>query len=145
MPGLLAAVLGSVDLGRAARNGRLNAPQLLPFGSPRFSLVAALQLMLYSLASKAEATGQTDAVLLSSYDAATATGSPLCSSQAACACGAAGPLQGTVPRSYGKRPNWPAPPWEGPHHPRAPHLHRGTRAEHRTMSCTHTPRTPHER
>ncbi|WP_078987653.1 uracil-xanthine permease family protein [Streptomyces sp. XY332] len=56
---VLAAVLGAVDLGRAAQDGLVNAPQLLPFGSPRFSLVAALPLMLYSLASMAEATGQT--------------------------------------------------------------------------------------
>ncbi|MET9963524.1 uracil-xanthine permease family protein [Streptomyces sp. NPDC006326] len=56
---VLAFALGSVDLGRAAHGPLLNAPQLLPFGSPQFNLVAALPLMLYSIASMAEATGQT--------------------------------------------------------------------------------------
>ena len=55
----LAAFLGSVDLGRAADGGLFTVPQLMPFGSPQFNLVAALPLMLYSLASMAEATGQT--------------------------------------------------------------------------------------
>ncbi|MFD3695369.1 uracil-xanthine permease family protein [Streptomyces sp. NPDC058646] len=55
----LAALLGSIDLGRAADGGLLTLPQLMPFGSPQFNLVAALPLMLYSLASMAEATGQT--------------------------------------------------------------------------------------
>ncbi|MCT4352213.1 uracil-xanthine permease family protein [Streptomyces sp. Je 1-79] len=55
----LAAFLGTVDLGRAADGGLFGVPQLMPFGSPQFNLVAALPLMLYSLASMAEATGQT--------------------------------------------------------------------------------------
>ncbi|MFG2875581.1 uracil-xanthine permease family protein [Streptomyces sp. NPDC048337] len=55
----LAALLGAVDLGRAADGGLLSVPHLLPFGSPQFNLLAALPLMLYSLASMAEATGQT--------------------------------------------------------------------------------------
>lgn len=55
----LAFVLGSVDFGRAAEGGLVNVPQLMPFGSPEFNLIAALPLMLYSLASMAEATGQT--------------------------------------------------------------------------------------
>ncbi|MFD9407590.1 uracil-xanthine permease family protein [Streptomyces sp. NPDC059989] len=55
----LAALLGSIELGRAADGGLLTLPQLMPFGSPQFNLVAALPLMLYSLASMAEATGQT--------------------------------------------------------------------------------------
>ncbi|WP_344494088.1 uracil-xanthine permease family protein [Streptomyces enissocaesilis] len=56
---VLAFALGSVDAGRAAEGGLLSVPQLLPFGSPEFNLIAALPLMLYSLASMAEATGQT--------------------------------------------------------------------------------------
>lgn len=56
---VLAAVLGHIDFGRAAEGGLVSLPQLLPFGSPQFNLVAALPLMLYSLASMAEATGQT--------------------------------------------------------------------------------------
>nr|WP_244375476.1 solute carrier family 23 protein [Streptomyces ficellus] len=56
---VLAVVMGGVDFGTAAEGGLLNLPQALPFGSPEFNLVAALPLMLYSLASMAEATGQT--------------------------------------------------------------------------------------
>ncbi|MGW0564078.1 uracil-xanthine permease family protein [Streptomyces sp. NPDC003016] len=56
---VLAFALGSVDAASAAEGGLLNVPQLLPFGSPEFNLLAALPLMLYSLASMAEATGQT--------------------------------------------------------------------------------------
>ncbi|MGW7432440.1 uracil-xanthine permease family protein [Streptomyces sp. NPDC054861] len=55
----LAAVLGHMDLSRAAEGGLVSLPQLMPFGSPQFNLLAALPLMLYSLASMAEATGQT--------------------------------------------------------------------------------------
>lgn len=56
---VLAAFLGGLDLGRATEGGLVSVPQLMPFGSPEFHLVAALPLMLYSLASMAEATGQT--------------------------------------------------------------------------------------
>ncbi|MEV8308778.1 uracil-xanthine permease family protein [Streptomyces flavidovirens] len=56
---VLAFALGAVDAGPAAGGGLLSMPQLLPFGSPQFNLLAALPLMLYSLASMAEATGQT--------------------------------------------------------------------------------------
>ncbi|WP_245769134.1 uracil-xanthine permease family protein [Streptomyces indicus] len=55
----LAAVLGGIDFGAAGADGLLSVPQPMPFGSPQFNLVAALPLMLYSLASMAEATGQT--------------------------------------------------------------------------------------
>ncbi|MFG2623037.1 uracil-xanthine permease family protein [Streptomyces sp. NPDC048507] len=55
----LAAAVGAVDFGGAGGGGLFTVPQPLPFGSPRFDLVAALPLMLYSLASMAEATGQT--------------------------------------------------------------------------------------
>ncbi|MGW1606798.1 uracil-xanthine permease family protein [Streptomyces eurythermus] len=54
----LAAVTGAIDAGGAG--GELvGLPRLTPFGPPVFHLVAALPLMLYSLASMAEATGQT--------------------------------------------------------------------------------------
>lgn len=56
---VLAFALGAVNAGPAAEGGLLSVPQLLPFGSPQFNLLAALPLMLYSLASMAEATGQT--------------------------------------------------------------------------------------
>ncbi|MFJ7077562.1 uracil-xanthine permease family protein [Streptomyces sp. NPDC098781] len=55
----LAFAIGRTDFGGATDGGLLSAPQLLPFGTPEFSLFAALPLMLYSLASMAEATGQT--------------------------------------------------------------------------------------
>ncbi|MFE1955632.1 uracil-xanthine permease family protein [Streptomyces sp. NPDC059524] len=55
----LAAATGAIDFGQAAGGGLVNVPQLMPFGTPQFNLVAALPLMLYSLASMAEATGQT--------------------------------------------------------------------------------------
>ncbi|MFF8606567.1 uracil-xanthine permease family protein [Streptomyces sp. NPDC015346] len=55
----LAALLGHMDFGRAAEGGLVSLPEVLPFGSPQFNLLAALPLMLYCLASMAEATGQT--------------------------------------------------------------------------------------
>ncbi|PRH77077.1 permease [Streptomyces solincola] len=56
---VLAFLLGGVDFGSAAEGGLVHLPQALPFGTPEFNVVAALPLMLYSLASMAEATGQT--------------------------------------------------------------------------------------
>ncbi|MER7716390.1 uracil-xanthine permease family protein [Streptomyces flaveolus] len=55
----LAAATGALDGGGLAGGSLVNLPHLMPFGSPEFNLVAALPLMLYSLASMAEATGQT--------------------------------------------------------------------------------------
>ncbi|MET9950100.1 uracil-xanthine permease family protein [Streptomyces sp. NPDC006339] len=55
----LAAALGHIGLDRATEGGLIGLPELMPFGSPQFNLLAALPLMLYSLASMAEATGQT--------------------------------------------------------------------------------------
>ncbi|MEV7611827.1 uracil-xanthine permease family protein [Streptomyces sp. NPDC089799] len=55
----LAAVLGSIHTAGITEGGLLNVPQPMPFGSPQFNLLAAVPLMLYSLASMAEATGQT--------------------------------------------------------------------------------------
>ncbi|WP_437105039.1 uracil-xanthine permease family protein [Streptomyces sp. enrichment culture] len=54
----LAAVTGAIDAGGAG-GGLVSLPRPAPFGSPVFHLVAALPLLLYSLASMAEATGQT--------------------------------------------------------------------------------------
>ncbi|MER5306570.1 solute carrier family 23 protein [Streptomyces sp. NPDC002773] len=63
MLGLVAGTVLAAFLGRFAldggEGGLVSLPQLMPFGSPQFSLIAALPLMLYSLASMAEATGQT--------------------------------------------------------------------------------------
>ncbi|MCK1798073.1 uracil-xanthine permease family protein [Streptomyces sp. XM4193] len=56
---VLAVVIGQADFGGAGSGPLFSAPQPMPFGSPEFNLIAALPLMLYSLASMAEATGQT--------------------------------------------------------------------------------------
>ncbi|RII11204.1 Uric acid permease PucK [Streptomyces sp. YIM 130001] len=56
---VLAACLGKFDLSGSGAGGPVSLPEVLPFGSPQFNLVAAVPLLLYSLASMAEATGQT--------------------------------------------------------------------------------------
>ncbi|MCT9093589.1 uracil-xanthine permease family protein [Streptomyces sp. ASQP_92] len=56
---VLALFLGDVSLAHLGQGGWVDVPRLMPFGSPRFDVLAALPLMLYSLASMAEATGQT--------------------------------------------------------------------------------------
>ncbi|MCF2128270.1 purine/pyrimidine permease [Strepomyces sp. STD 3.1] len=55
----LAAATGAIHTGALADGPLVTLPHLMPFGTPEFNLVAALPLMLYSLASMAEATGQT--------------------------------------------------------------------------------------
>ncbi|GAA2778967.1 uracil-xanthine permease family protein [Streptomyces rameus] len=55
----LACLTGQVHAGALLSGQLVGVPQPLPFGTPVFDLVAALPLMLYSLASMAEATGQT--------------------------------------------------------------------------------------
>lgn len=58
---LLAAALGRFDFSGAGAEGGglLHVPELMPFGTPEFSLLASVPLLVYSLASMAEATGQT--------------------------------------------------------------------------------------
>ncbi|MBU7600819.1 uracil-xanthine permease family protein [Streptomyces sp. P38-E01] len=56
---VLAVLIGKADFGGATGDALFSVPQPMPFGSPEFNLIAALPLMLYSLASMAEATGQT--------------------------------------------------------------------------------------
>jgi xanthine/uracil permease len=56
---VVAGLLGRFGPGGATEGGLISLPQLMPYGAPQFSLIAALPLMLYSLASMAEATGQT--------------------------------------------------------------------------------------
>ncbi|MCX5387249.1 uracil-xanthine permease family protein [Streptomyces sp. NBC_00083] len=56
---VLALLLGDVSLGHLGEGGWIDMPRLMPFGTPTFDVLAALPLMLYSLASMAEATGQT--------------------------------------------------------------------------------------
>ncbi|WP_233273649.1 uracil-xanthine permease family protein [Streptomyces broussonetiae] len=55
----LAFAVGQAHLGTALSGRLIGVPRPLPFGTPVFDLLAALPLMLYSLASMAEATGQT--------------------------------------------------------------------------------------
>ncbi|WP_239647047.1 uracil-xanthine permease family protein [Nocardiopsis salina] len=56
---LLAVTMGETDFSGATDGGFVQAPQAMPFGVPEFSLLAALPLLIYSLASMAETTGQT--------------------------------------------------------------------------------------
>lgn len=59
---LLAALAGLMDFSGVAAGPWWSTPSLLPFGMPRFDLVAALPLLVFSLISMVEATGQTVAV-----------------------------------------------------------------------------------
>lgn len=59
---LLAAALGQLPLQDVASGPLLSLPQLLPFGMPRFDLAAAVPLLVFSVISMVEATGQTMAV-----------------------------------------------------------------------------------
>ncbi|WP_460482553.1 uracil-xanthine permease family protein [Comamonas humi] len=59
---LLAAAFGLVDIAGVVSGPVLSAPTLLPFGMPRFDLLAALPLLIFSVISMVEATGQTMAV-----------------------------------------------------------------------------------
>lgn len=56
---VLAGLLGAAHFDDLGAGSVFALPDLLPFGAPRFSLVAAIPLMLFALASMAEATGQT--------------------------------------------------------------------------------------
>jgi uracil-xanthine permease len=65
--GLLAGTLVGVLVGAAHFDGiatgpLVSAPTLFPFGTPTFDLLAAVPLLLFSVVSMAEATGQTVAV-----------------------------------------------------------------------------------
>ncbi|WP_206995275.1 uracil-xanthine permease family protein [Trinickia mobilis] len=58
----LGAALGAMHCGEVFSGAVLTAPELLPFGMPHFNLVAALPLLIFSIISMAEATGQTIAI-----------------------------------------------------------------------------------
>ena len=58
----LAAALGLMNFAGVAAGPVLSGPTLFPFGLPTFDLVAAVPLLLFSVISMAEATGQTVAV-----------------------------------------------------------------------------------
>jgi uracil-xanthine permease len=55
----VATIAGAAHFGGAADGPLVAVPQLMPFGVPHFDLLAALPLMIFSIASMAEATGQT--------------------------------------------------------------------------------------
>lgn len=56
---LVAAAVGATDFGGVGDGPVVGLPEVLPFGVPHFDLLAALPLMIFSIASMAEATGQT--------------------------------------------------------------------------------------
>lgn len=58
----LAAALGFMSFGGVASGPIVSAPTFFPFGLPTFDVVAAVPLLLFSVISMAEATGQTIAV-----------------------------------------------------------------------------------
>ncbi len=60
--GILATLLGMMDFGSVAAGPVWSAPTLLPFGTPHFSVLAATPLLIFSVISMVEATGQTIAV-----------------------------------------------------------------------------------
>ncbi|MCQ0969578.1 uracil-xanthine permease family protein [Paracoccus sp. TK19116] len=55
----LAAIFGQIDLSGVGTGPLIAVPQLFPFGMPKFDLIAALPLIVFSIISMAEATGQT--------------------------------------------------------------------------------------
>lgn len=56
---IVAAFMGATDFSAQASGPLLAAPTLFPFGAPKFDLIAAIPMLLWALASMAEATGQT--------------------------------------------------------------------------------------
>jgi uracil-xanthine permease len=58
----LAAALGMMNLSSVGTGALMSVPSLFPFGRPSFDLVAAIPLIVFSVISMAEATGQTIAI-----------------------------------------------------------------------------------
>lgn len=58
----LGAVMGEMNFGGVWHGAVLAIPTPLPFGLPHFDIVAALPLLIFSITSMAEATGQTIAI-----------------------------------------------------------------------------------
>lgn len=56
---VLAAIFGQIDLSGVAGGPLIAVPHLFPFGMPKFDIIAALPLIVFSIISMAEATGQT--------------------------------------------------------------------------------------
>lgn len=59
---IVAALFGMMDFGGVAVGPMVGTPLLFPFGAPKFDLVAAVPLLIFSVISMVEATGQTVAV-----------------------------------------------------------------------------------
>lgn len=59
---VIAALMGVMDFGGVLQGPALALPTVLPFGMPTFDIVAAIPLMVFSVISMAEATGQTVAI-----------------------------------------------------------------------------------
>ncbi|TWI29264.1 uracil-xanthine permease family protein [Paracoccus sulfuroxidans] len=56
---VLAALLGRVELAGVMDGPLIAVPHLFPFGMPKFDIIASLPLIVFSIISMAEATGQT--------------------------------------------------------------------------------------
>ncbi|WP_125615297.1 uracil-xanthine permease family protein [Specibacter cremeus] len=56
---VLGALLGMANFSGVGTGSILALPQFLPFGPPQFDILASLPLLIFSIASMAEATGQT--------------------------------------------------------------------------------------
>lgn len=59
---IVAGLFGMMDLGAVGVGPIVSSPNLLPFGMPTFDVVAAVPLLIFSVISMVEATGQTIAV-----------------------------------------------------------------------------------
>lgn len=55
----IAFAVGAASLDGVGSGGVVNLPTLFPFGSPEFNLLATVPLLIFCIASMAEATGQT--------------------------------------------------------------------------------------
>ncbi|WP_298015659.1 solute carrier family 23 protein [uncultured Castellaniella sp.] len=56
---IVALALGQTSFGAHAAGPAFALPQFLPFGTPHLDLIAAIPMLIWSIASMAEATGQT--------------------------------------------------------------------------------------
>lgn len=56
---LVALALGHIDMSGVLSGPVIAVPQLFPFGMPKFDFIAAIPLIVFSIISMAEATGQT--------------------------------------------------------------------------------------
>jgi uracil-xanthine permease len=59
---VIAALTGNMSVGGVLSGSVLSLPTVFPFGIPKFDLIASIPLMVFSVISMAEATGQTVAI-----------------------------------------------------------------------------------